>query len=282
MKIDKLTVVIASLLLVSATLSLAIARSSALIWHGGKALVLIRTATTGWVGTDYQTHPNLGNFRAEFADQGWTADYATNVTAALLQNYDALFVLTPCYNIPDGEAEAIRDWVIDGGQLMITQNEDMTFADEITQPFGITWISWTPPSYGWDADTFDYTDSLTTTPNNLNLINGFTANQLIVAPPAKAVGWHNSTKDIITLAVAEEGAVGDGIVIALCDEAIWGDFFFVMNDNEELMENVLARFRAHSSVPGVPEFEVSATLISSVTVACYLLSKKFSIAKPGM
>lgn len=271
---------IACLFLAFSMLSIFVMRSSALTWHGGKALVLYsdsQAAWDGWVQYDYKISPGWDYLRAEFPNQGWTVDYATHVTAALLQDYDSLWVLTPCEDIPDTEATDIIAWVKEGGQLMITENEGWTYADEITSTFGITWSGWLGGP--WDMDTFDYTEPLTTTPYTLNLVEGYSANKLAVSSPATAIGWDDATKTTVCLAIAEGGPVEQGMVVALCDDAPFDDTHFNNVDNEELMDNILARFWDHSYTP-IPEFEVSAALMVSVVLAGYLLSKKFSIPKP--
>lgn len=247
----------------------------ALNWHGGEALVLYEDAAgVGWVQYNYNTSTSWTNFRTNFAPEGWTADYATNVNAAMLQNYDALFVLTPHEDIPDAEAAAIIDWVKDGGQLLITQNDNMNYANEITDVFGINYTIGGPGV--WSMTVFDRADTLTTAPNWLTKVNGSTVQPITTMLPAKCVGWDNPVDMNCYLAVND--SAGSGIVVAVGEEFMWENTYFPRADNKELMDNVLGRFWKHSYPVPVPQFTQIGLLalfgILAIFLAGWTVKKK--------
>ena len=154
-------------------------------WHGGKALVLYKEGGNGWVQWNYKDRPTWKKFRNEFAEQGWTVDFAKHVNDSLLSNYDALFVLTPVKDIPDDEAQAIIDWVKSGGQLVITQNGTDTYANEITAEFGIEFDG----CRAMEINNFT-SHPVTTTPYLLNKVDGATARKIKVSGSSKEIGWY--------------------------------------------------------------------------------------------
>ena len=242
-------IVIAVLLLVSFAFLVTPAVAD---WHGGKALVMYSECSywppsDGWVQHNYKDYKIWNNFSAEFADQGWSVDYAKHVDAANLSNYDALFVLTPNEDIPDEEAQAIINWVLDGGQLVITQDWKGKYANEITEPFGIEFIR------GIKGCTFSYINGfgdhpVTTTPYSLSKVNGITARRMKVSAPSREIGWFSNCIGKYCLLAVNDTA-GEGVVVAIGDEYMWSDCWFDKADNKELLDNILAYFRETCSVP---------------------------------
>ena len=242
-------------------------------WHGGKALVLYRSwlPPDGWVEWNYKENTTWGKFRNEFEEQGWTVDFAKHVNASLLSNYDALFVLTPVKDIPDEEAQAIINWVLDGGQLVITQDWDWKgkYANEITEPFGIKFIE------GIGGVTFSYINKfgnhpVTTTPYLLNTVDGITARKINVSGSSREIGWYEGLLGKYCLLAVNDTA-GDGVVVAIGDEWMWSDCCFNSADNEELLDNILAYFRRTCSVP---EFSTPTFLIPVFLLAVLFLFRR--------
>ena len=245
-------------------------------WHGGKALVLYKSwcPPDGWVEWNYKNNITWGKFRNEFAAQGWTVDFAKHVNESLLSNYDALFVLTPVKDIPDNETQAIIDWVKSGGQLVITQDwgwKGRKYANEITEPFGIKFIE------GIGGVTFSYIDEfgnhpVTTTPNSLSKVDGITARKIKVFGSSKEIGWYEGLLGKHCLLAVNDSA-GEGVVVAIGDEWMWSDYYFnsTNNDNEELLDNILAYFRRTCSVP---EFSTPTFLIPVFLLAVLFLFRR--------
>ena len=246
-------------------------------WHGGKALVLYRSwlPPDGWVQYNYKNDGPLvkwEKFRNEFAEQGWTVEFAKHVNDSLLSNYDALFVLTPVKNIPDEEAQAIINWVLDGGQLVITQDwEGGEYANKITEPFGIKFIK------GIGGVTFSNISEfgnhpVTTTPYLLNTVDGITARAINVSGSSKEIGWYKGLLGKYCLLAVNDSA-GEGVVVAIGDEWMWSDYYFnsTNNDNEELLDNILAYFRRTCSVP---EFSTPTFLIPVFLLAVLFLFRR--------
>jgi len=234
-------------------------------WHGGKALVLYKKSGDGWVQWNYKDRPTWEKFRNEFAEQGWTVDFAKHVDASLLSNYDALFVLTPVKDIPDAEAQAIIDWVKSGGQLVITQNGTDTYANEITAEFGIEFDG----CRAMEINKFA-SHPVTTTPYLLNKVDGATARKIKVSGSSKEIGWY---KDKYCLLAVNDTA-GEGVVVAIGDEWMWSKRRFDKWDNKELLDlldNILAYFRRTCSVP---EFSTLTFLISVFLLAVLFLFRR--------
>ena len=231
-------------------------------WHGGKALVLYSECSywppsDGWVQHNYKESDTWEKFRNEFAEQGWTVEFAKHVNASLLSNYDALFVLTPVENIPDDEAQAIIDWVKSGGQLVITQNGTYPYANEITAEFGIEFDDLPVPMPMLINKFADH--PVTTTPHRLSEVDGATARKIKVSGSSREIGWcemiiDGSTFEYCLLAVND--SAGDGVVVAIGDEWMWSYkwplYRFDQADNEELLDNILAYFWQTCSVPEYP------------------------------
>ena len=242
-------------------------------WHGGKALVLYKKGGDGWVQWNYKDRSTWEKFRNEFAEQGWTVEFAKHVNASLLSNYDALFVLTPVKDIPDDEAQAIIDWVKSGGQLVITQNGTGTYANEITAEFGIKFDGCVPMLINKFAS-----HSVTTTPYQLSEVDGATARKINVSGSSKEIGWcevifEGSTVKYCLLAVND--TAGEGVVVAIGDEWMWSYkrplYRFDQADNEELLDNILAYFRRTCSVP---EFSTPTFLIPVFLLAVLFLFRR--------
>ena len=204
-------IVIAVLLLVSFAFLVTPAVAD---WHGGKALVMYSECSywppsDGWVQHNYKDYKIWDNFRAEFADQGWEVDFAKHVDAANLSNYDALFVLTPNEDIPDDEAQAIINWVLGGGQLVITQDWKGKYANEITEPFGIK----------FEGGTFSYINEFASHPvtTGLKEVNGITARKMKVSGSSKEIGWFSNCIGKHCLLAVNDTA-GEGVVVAIGDE----------------------------------------------------------------
>jgi|GEM_PF-2957631 len=219
-------------------------------WHGGKALVLYKKGGDGWVEWNYKESDTWKKFRNEFAEQGWTVEFAKHVNDSLLSNYDALFVLTPVKDIPDDEAQAIIDWVKSGGQLVITQNGTGTYANEITAEFGIEFDGCRPMEINKFAS-----HPVTTTPNLLNKVDGATARKIKVFGSSKKIGWYEGKKVKYCLLAVNDTA-GKGVVVAIGDEWMWSytwpSYRFDKDDNKELLDNILAYFRQTCSIPEYP------------------------------
>ena len=215
-------------------------------WHGGKALVLYSEhsycpPSDGWVQHNYKDYKIWDNFRAEFADQGWEVDFAKHVDAANLSNYDALFVLTPNEDIPDDEAQAIINWVLDGGQLVITQDDCGVYANNITKTFGIEF-----DGCKLTMEINNFADHpVTTTPSSLTEVRGKTARKITVSGSSTEIGWDSKNRCLL----AVNDTAGEGVVVAIGDEYMWSDCWFDKADNEELLDNILAYFRQTCSVP---------------------------------
>ena len=240
-------------------------------WHGGKALVLYRSwlPSDGWVEWNYNENITWEKFRNEFAAQGWTVDFAKHVNASLLSNYDALFVLTPVKDIPDEEAQAIINWVLDGGQLVITQDWKGKYANEITEPFGIKFIG------GIGGVTFSYINKfgnhpVTTTPYLLNTVDGITARKIEVSGSSKEIGWYKRLL-VKHCLLAVNDTAGEGVVVAIGDEWMWSDCCFNSADNKELLDNILVYFRRTCSVP---EFSTLTFLIPVFLLAVLFLFRR--------
>jgi len=244
-------------------------------WHGGKALVLYRSGLPpdgGWVEWNYKNNITWEKFRNEFAAQGWTVDYARHVNASLLSNYDALFVLTPVWNIPDDEAQAIIDWVKSGGQLVITQDwgwKGRKYANNITEPFGIKFIE------GIGGVTFSYINEfgnhpVTTTPYSLSKVDGITARKINISGSSREIGWLK-VKRVKHCLLAVNDTAGEGVVVAIGDEWMWSDCCFDLADNKELLDNILAYFRRTCSVP---EFSMPTFLIPVFLLAVLFLFRR--------
>ena len=238
-------------------------------WHGGKALVLYKEGGKGWVQWNYKDRPTWEKFRNEFAEQGWTVEFAKNVSASLLSNYDALFVLTPVKDIPDDEAQAIIDWVKSGGQLVITQNGTDTYANEITAEFGIEFDGCRP----MEINNFT-SHPVTTTPYQLNKVDGATARKIKVSGSSKEIGWYEGLLGKYCLLAVNDTA-GEGVVVAIGDEWMWSYtrplYRFDQDDNKELLDNILAYFRRTCSVP---EFSTPTFLIPVFLLAVLFLFRR--------
>jgi len=244
-------------------------------WHGGKALVLYSEhsycpPSDGWVQHNYKESPTWEKFRNEFAEQGWTVDFAKHVNASLLSNYDALFVLTPCENISDEEAQAIIDWVKSGGQLVITQNGTGTYANNITAEFGIEFDG--PLLLPIQTINEFASHPVTTTPYLLNNVVGITARKIEVSGSSKEIGWLK-VGPVRYCLLAVNDTAGEGVVVAIGDEWMWSDCCFdsTNNDNEELLDNILAYFRRTCSVP---EFSTPTFLIPVFLLAVLFLFRR--------
>jgi len=219
-------------------------------WHGGKALVMYKTWTwnssDGWVQYNYKTSYNWDSFRAELEEQGWSVDYAKHVNSTLLSNYDALFVLTPRKNIPDVEAQAIINWVLGGGQLVITQDDCGVYANNITKTFGIEF-----DGCKLTMEINNFADHpVTTTPSLLTEVRGKTARKITVSGSSTEIGWDSKNRCLL----AVNDTAGEGVVVAIGDEWMWSCWRcwsckFNQADNEELLDNILAYFRQTCSVP---------------------------------
>ena len=235
-------------------------------WHGGKALVLYKKGGDGWVQWNYKDRSTWEKFRNEFAEQGWTVEFAKHVNASLLSNYDALFVLTPVEDIPDEEAQAIIDWVKSGGQLVITQNGTGTYANEITAEFGIEFDGRKP----MEINNFT-SHPVTTTPYQLNKVDGATARKIKVSGSSKEIGWYKGKYCLL----AVNDSAGEGVVVAIGDEWMWSytwPFYrFDQDDNKELLDNILAYFRRTCSVP---EFSTPTFLIPVFLLAVLFLFRR--------
>jgi len=246
-------------------------------WHGGKALVLYSERSywppsDGWVQHNYRNGTVWEKFRNEFAAQGWTVDFAKHVNDSLLSNYDALFVLTPVEDIPNDEAQAIIDWVKSGGQLVITQNGTDTYANEITAEFGIEFDDYT---LCMKINKFA-SHPVTTTPNSLSEVDGATARKIKVSGSSKEIGWYEGRfmgKKVKYCLLAVNDTAGEGVVVAIGDEWMWSNFCFnsTNNDNEELLDNILAYFRRTCSVP---EFSTPTFLIPVFLLAVLFLFRR--------
>ena len=242
-------------------------------WHGGKALVLYKEGGDGWVQHNYKNDSILvkwEKFRNEFAEQGWTVDFAKHVNASLLSNYDALFVLTPCENISDEEAQAIIDWVKSGGQLVITQNGTGTYANNITAEFGIEFDDYT---LCMKINKFA-SHPVTTTPYLLNNVVGITARKIEVSGSSKEIGWLELEVGPVKVKhclLAVNDTAGEGVVVAIGDEWMWSNCCFNLADNEELLDNILAYFRRTCSVP---EFSTPTFLIPVFLLAVLFLFRR--------
>jgi len=233
-------------------------------WHGGKALVLYKKGD-GWVEWNYKDRLTWEKFRNEFAEQGWTVDFAKHVNASLLSNYDALFVLTPVKDIPDEEAQAIIDWVKSGGQLVITQNGTDTYANEITAEFGIKFDG----CRAMEINKFA-SHPVTTTPYQLNKVDGATARKIKVSGSSKEIGWYKGLLVKYCLLAVNDSA-GEGVVVAIGDEWMWSKWRFNKWENEELLDNILAYFRRTCSVP---EFSTPTFLIPVFLLAVLFLFRR--------
>ncbi|MCW3134947.1 MAG: DUF2194 domain-containing protein [Methanophagales archaeon] len=231
-------------------------------WHGGKALVLYKKGGDGWVEWNYKDRLTWEKFRNEFAEQDWTVDFAKHVNASLLSNYDALFVLTPCENIPDDEAQAIIDWVKSGGQLVITQNGTGTYANNITAEFGIEFDG----CRAMEINKFA-SHPVTTTPYQLNKVVGITARKIKVSGSSKEIGWFKGKYCLL----AVNDSAGEGVVVAIGDEWMWSKWRFNKCENEELLDNILAYFRRTCSVP---EFSTLTFLIPVFLLAVLFLFRR--------
>lgn len=262
------------LMMLAAMLMLPMVAPVAAGWHGGKALVLYKDAQGGWVQYDYKTSPNWSEFRANFAEEGWSVDFTRHVNLAQLQNYDALFVLTPVEDIPDAEACAIITWVEDyHGQLVITQNDNMTYANEITEGWGIRWIS---PGYNqWEIDTVA-TDPIT---EGITHVEGVTAQEMNVSSPAVEIGWDTnagnyniSPRRCYLAKVYPTTGADPGVVVAIGEEFMWQNpRFFDKWDNERLMDNILAYFWKYCSIP---EFSSVALPAIAMFGLIFLISRR--------
>jgi len=240
-------------------------------WHGGKALVLYSERSywppsDGWVQHNYKESDTWEKFRNEFAEQGWTVEFAKHVNASLLSNYDALFVLTPVEDIPDEEAQAIIDWVKSGGQLVITQNGTGTYANEITAEFGIEFDGRKP----MEINNFT-SHPVTTTPYQLNKVDGATARKIKVSGSSKEIGWYKGKYCLL----AVNDSAGEGVVVAIGDEWMWSYtrplYRFDQDDNKELLDNILAYFTRTCSVP---EFSTPTFLIPVFLLAVLFLFRR--------
>jgi len=213
-------------------------------WHGGKALVMYKKGGDGWVQHNYKEGSTWNNFRAEFADRGWSVDFAKHVDAANLSNYDALFVLTPRENIPDDEAQAIINWVLGGGQLVITQDDCGVYANNITKTFGIEFDGCRP------MEINEFANHPVT--HSLSKVDGATARKIKVSGSSKRIGWYKGLICKYCLLAVNDTA-GEGVVVAIGDEWMWSCrklcCRFNQADNKELLDNILAYFRQTCSVP---------------------------------
>ncbi len=259
------SIVIAVLLLVSFAFMVSPAVAE---WHGGKALVMYRTwsPSDGWVQYNYKTSYNWDSFRAELKEQNWSVDYAKHVNTTMLSNYDALFVLTPRENIPDDEARAIINWVLEGGQLVITQNGTGTYANEITGTFGITF-----DGYRLKMKMTNFsTHPVTTTPFTLTEVRGVTARNISVNGTSQQIGFDKKGRCFL----AVNDTAGKGVVVAIGDEYMWSDWMFNCNDNEELLDNILAYFKRTCSVPEFTTLTFTIPVFGLLSVVFLLLRRR--------
>ena len=262
------------LMMLAAMLMLPMVAPVAADWHGGAALVLYRDDQGGWVQYDYKTSSNWSEFRANFAEEGWAVDFTRHVNLTLLLKYDALFVLTPVEDIPDDEARAIIKWVEDyHGQLVITQNDNMTYADEITAGWGIRWIS---PGYTlWEIDTVADDDPIT---EGITHVEGITAQEMNVSSPAAEIGWDTEAgkyyvspwRCYLAKVYPTTGA-DPGVVVAIGEEFMWENQFFNKWDNERLMDNILDYFWKYCSIP---EFSSVALPAIAMFGLIFLISRR--------
>ena len=241
-------------------------------WHGGKALVLYREDGDGWVQYNYKNDSFLvkwEEFRKEFAEQGWTVEFAKHVNASLLSNYDALFVLTPCQNISNDEAQAIIDWVKSGGQLVITQNGTGTYANNITAEFGIEFGSYKLLSIINEFEDHPITEGLSEVNGTIRIGTiGFTAREIKVSGSSREIGWYKGLLGSKYCLLAVNDTAGEGVVVAIGDEWMWSNLCFNLADNEELLDNILAYFKRTCSVP---EFSTPTFLIPVFLLAVLFL-----------
>ncbi|HEC57319.1 MAG TPA: hypothetical protein ENI32_05500 [Candidatus Syntrophoarchaeum butanivorans] len=250
-------------------------------WHGGRALVLYSERSywppsDGWVQHNYKDYKIWNNFSAEFADQGWSVDFAKHVDAANLSNYDALFVLTPNEDIPDDEAQAIINWVLDGGQLVITQDWKGKYANEITEPFGIKFIR------GIKGCTFSYINEFGDHPVTAGLtevngtVDGITARKINVSGSSKEIGWFSNCIGKHCLLAVNDTA-GEGVVVAIGDEWMWSCWRrccrFNQADNEKLLDNILAYFRQTCSVPEFTPLRLTIPVLGLLGMVLLLLRR---------
>lgn len=241
-------------------------------WHGGEALVMYKMGSDGWVQHNYKDGSTWNKFRAEFVDQGWSVDFAKHIDVAKLSNYDALFVLTPRENIPGDEAQAIINWVMEGGQLVIGQSDGGIdpYANEITETFGIIFDK------SVEMKITDFaTHILTTTPNELEEVEGASkARNISVTGASREIGF--DAKGRCLLAVNE--SAGKGVVVAIGDEWMWSWSMkykkFDKADNEELMDNILAYFKQTCSVPEFTTLTFTIPVFALLSVVFLLLRRR--------
>ena len=258
------------LMMLAAMLMLPMVAPVAADWHGGAALVLYRDAQGGWVQYDYKTSSNWSEFRANFAEEGWAVDFTRHVNLTLLLKYDALFVLTPVEDIPDDEARDIITWVEDyHGQLVITQNDNMTYADEITAGWGIRWIS---PGYTlWEIDTVADDDPIT---EGITHVEGITAQEMNVSSPEAEIGWDTEAGNYSVSpprCYLAKVYPKTGVVVAIGEEFMWENQFFNKWDNERLMDNILDYFWKYCSIP---EFSSVALPAIAMFGLIFLISRR--------
>ena len=162
-----------------------------------------------------------------------------------LIDYDMVFILTPPESIPAPEVQALKDYVLGGGILVLSHDDYPTEfnkqnANDIINHFGINFVddhlymnyflTWNPAMYPHQLT------------NNMVETKGSTCGKLNVG--GSLVGWTNKilTKlesvDKIHTAISEKD-VGDGKLVVFGDEFMWENWAWSYQSNEQFLDNIL-------------------------------------------
>ncbi len=192
-----------------------------------KALVLYDS----WVQHDginnYKDSRRWEKFRSALKER-CSVEFTKHVNLSMLKNYDVLFILTPDEDIPDDEVNAIINWVKSGGCLVITQDGNHKFANEISEKFGIKFRGRAR------MEVRNFVDHPIT--RGLGSIVGATgSSKIIVFGNSKVLGLDSVGHCFI----AVNESAGCGKIIAIGDELLWMNSRIEHWNNAKLLDNIV-------------------------------------------
>ncbi|MFO7967663.1 MAG: DUF4350 domain-containing protein [Archaeoglobaceae archaeon] len=233
----------------------------------GQALVLYKTWSPddGWVRYSYYTSYYWDEFRDKLEEMGWTADFARHVDSNSINNYDVLFVLTPYEDIPDGERQTIIDWVENGGNMVISQDDGALYSNELTRPFGMT--------FGADH-TFTVNDfNSHAITNGVSMVTSEDGSVIETSGDSNGLGYFDGSEGSECLLAINESA-GKGTVVAIGEESMWKDGTIGENDNELLLENILNYYASPTSVPEFTPLTMAFSIIALMGMVLFLIGRE--------
>lgn len=233
----------------------------------GQALVLYKTwsPADGWVRYSYYTSYYWDEFRDEFEEKGWTADFAKHVDSDVVNNYEVLFVLTPSKDVPDNERQVIIDWVENGGNLVVSQDDGGIYANELTENFGIT--------FGGDHSfTINDFNSHPVT-NGLSVVTSGEGRVIETSGDSHGLGYFDGAEGRKCLLAINESA-GMGTVIAIGDESMWKDGTIDEDDNELFLDNILDYYSSPTPIPEFSPLTMAFSIIALIGMVLLMTGRE--------